>query len=135
MGKGTSALAWNAEARDAIRQSDVLRFLLDTAAGVPAVRRDSAGRPIGHHDEPDMATRVQVATTLLNRVLPTVSAQAVDVTSNGEGGQLVIQLGAGLPAPASVDDDPKDVTPETEAIEHKHAAEEMPIRTRRRKPA
>lgn len=101
MGKGTSATVWNADARAQIRNSDVLQFLLDTAAGIPAVRRDAAGRCIGRHSEPDMATRISVATTLLNRVLPTVSAQAVDATSGGEGGVLKLVLAEDVAPPGS----------------------------------
>ena len=102
--------------RAAIRASNPIAFLIDAMQGKPAPVRDAAGR-IVEWDEPlEYEKRTQIAQGLARKVLADLSAQQIDLNANTEG-TIKIILGDGLAPPASLDE-PRDVTPAPEQIEH-----------------
>lgn len=87
-------------ARAQIHSAGLVQWCLDLIAGKPLPIRDTEGNITGWTDPADITQRQTMAGQLLNRTLPQLKAQDIDVTSTSDG-TLTIQFGEGIVAPGS----------------------------------
>lgn len=80
----TRATKQNAEMRDAIRAVSPERFLIEQMLGHKAPVRDEVGRITGYAPPAELGQRIDIAKALLKKVMPDLSASAVDISSNGD---------------------------------------------------
>ncbi len=90
--------------RALIHEADPVAFAINAMMGLPAPKRDMAGRIIGEEPALDHEKRVNIALALARKIMPDLAAQQIDLTSGGGEIGFKIILGDGVLPPASVDD-------------------------------
>ncbi|MGM0743219.1 MAG: hypothetical protein ACQEVT_16765 [Pseudomonadota bacterium] len=109
-----SPQARNNAQRDKILEADPLTFLLKAMSGEGAPVRDLAGRVISQDEPLEYEARVGIAQKLLDKVLPSLTAQKLEVSGDVENTFRLV-LSSGMAPPGS---DAKLVEHETDKIEY-----------------
>lgn len=115
--------------KELFRASDWAQFLVDAMQGKPTPVRDLAGRVVGQDEPLEYEKRIDIAKFIGNKLIANAS-QPATIKGDGHDG-ITILLGDDVAPPAS-SDEPIDITPEPELIEHHEPVPPAPVRRRQK---